>query len=465
MVSRRRALALGAAALGGLAGCAGSPPAGSGTDGPPETTGDDGTGGLPDPVADGPTRTPGDDLPEWTPAWTQTLDEMRVLGLDPDGDRLLATLSADGGPAGVAPVDPADGSLGWRAEFDGEAVGASHAAHGPEDGWGVTVGDDALYAVTGNVEDRAWSAVRALGRADGDERWSVRRERRLAVGGVVDGLVVAAATEFGERTTPTGTPPPTDATLWDGTPAPLSTRVLGLDAATGEVRWTRELEDVADVAVGRRSVAVAGGAGLTLLDHDGARRGTYDHGPGEGVAVAGDRVYYRTGEGDTAVLHGVGPGGDVEWRQGLPVRRFVVGGGRLYAAGEGVFALDPDGTVAWRDDDYGRWPFLGPGGETLYARSGTAADAATAYDVGGTERWTVAPPSQNAWPAAATRDAAVVQAITGDSADEPFYTVYAVDGEGRATASRGVDTVFDVVGHEGRVYLADGEGRLSAFDP
>ncbi|ESS07455.1 MAG: hypothetical protein A07HB70_00405 [uncultured archaeon A07HB70] len=75
------------------------------------------------------------------------------------------------------------------------------------------------------------------------------------------------------------------------------------------------------------------------------------------------------------------------------------------------------------------------------------------------------PPSQNAWPAAATRDRAVVQAITGETAEEPFHTVYAVDSEGRVAASRGVDTVFDVVGHDGRVYLADGEGRLFAFAP
>lgn len=452
MCSRRAALALGASTLAAVAGCASDL---GGSDGAAD--------GLPAPVADGPVRTPADGLPRWTPEWTQTFEGARVLGLDPVDDVLYATLSADG----VTPVDPADGSLGWRAEFDGEAVGASHAAHGPEDIWGVTVGDGAVYAVAGNVEERAWSAVRALDRADGDERWSLRRERRLAVRGVVDGLVVVTATAFDEQTTPASTNSPTDGTSWSGTGTadPRSTRVLGVDAATGAVRWTREFDGVADVAVGRQRVAVAGVAGLALLDHDGGRHGAYGRGPGTQVAVAGSRTYYRTGESEGAALHGVTPAGAADWRRSLPVGRFVVGEGRLFAGGDGVFAVDPDGTVEWRDDGHGSRLLLGPGGETLYTRAGEAADRATAHGTDGRERWTVAPPSRNAWPAAATRDAAVVQAITADSADEPFYTVYAVDGEGRATARRGVDTVFDVVGHEGRVYLGDGEGRLFAFAP
>lgn len=362
---------------------------------------------------------------------------------------MFATLSTDGGPAGVAAVDPADGSVGWQQTVPGEAVGA-----GSVDGWGVTVGDDALYAVTGNVEDHAWSAVRALTRSDGSERWSLRRERRLAVRGVTGGLVVVTATAFEERSSPTDASP---------SDAPRSTRVLGVDAASGSVRWTREFDGVADVAAG--TVVAVAADDLTLLDRDGSRRGRYGRGPGRQVEFAGDRGYYLTGEGESGVLYGVAPTGEADWRRPLPVRRFVVGPDRLFAAGEGVFAVDPDGTVAWRDDDRGSQPFLGPGAETLYTRAGETADRATAYGVDGRERWTVTPPSRNAWPAAATDGAAVVQAVTGDSADEPFYTVYVVDAEGRATASRGVDTVFDVIGHDGRFYLGDGEGRLLAFDP
>lgn len=441
MRSRRATLALCASTLAAVAGCAGDPSAG------PEPT----PGGLPDPVADGPVRAPADDRPRWTPAWTRPFDGLRVLGLDAAEDTVFATLSADGGPAGVAAVDPADGSVGWQQTLPGESVGAP----GPADGWGVTVGDDALYAVTGNVEDRAWSAVRALARSDGSERWSLRRNRRLAVRGVAGDLVVVTATAFEER------PPPTDAS--PSTDAPRSTRVLGVDAASGSVRWTREFDGVADVAVG--TVAAVAADGLTLLERDGSRRGRCDRGPGRQVGFAGDRGYYLTGEDESGVLYGLPPTGETEWRQSLPVQRFVVGPDRLFAAGEGVFAVDPDGTVVWRDDGHAGRPFLGPGGETLYARTGGTADRATAYGVGGTERWTVTPESRNAWPAAATRDAAVVQAVTGETAEEPFYTVYVVDAEGRATASRGVDTVFDVIGHDGRFYLGDGEGRILAFDP
>jgi hypothetical protein len=180
------------------------------------------------------------------------------------------------------------------------------------------------------------------------------------------------------------------------------------------------------------------------------------------VVTTGDRVYYRTAGG---TLHAAGPDGAAEWAVSVPGRDLLVGDERVYAGGDRVVAVTPASEVAWRDDDLGYWLFRDPDGDTLYARAGRRADRAAAYDVRGSERWTFAPPANDAWPTAATADAAVVTAITGETADEPFYTVYAVDADGRATVSLGRDTVFDALGHDGTIHLADGESTLLALDP
>lgn len=476
MVSRRDCLLLGASALAGLAGCAGSTPDDTATSPPPtgaadtptrtpgttptETPTETPAGPL---VADGPTRTPGD-VPEPTPTWTTRFDDRNLLGLDEADGTLYATTSTQGGPAAVATVSPDDGSVGWRTEFPGEAVAGAHAASHPNDKWGVTLAGDAVYAVSGNTEERAWSAVRALRRTDGERRWSLRRERRVGVAGVVGDLVVVTATEFRERRPDSMTPSPTDGGTASrtATPEPRETAVLGVDAATGEVRWEVSFRGVADVAVGATGVHVAGATGLVSLGPDGSRRGPRDAAATDGVATAGDRVYYRT-EGGT--LHAAGSDGAAEWAVSVPTRDLLVGDERIYAGGDRVVAVTRSSEVAWRDDDPGYWLFRDPDGDTLYARAGRAADRATAYDVAGSERWTVAPPANDAWPAAATADAAVVTAITGETADEPFYTVYLVGSDGHATAALGRDTVFDALGHDGTTYLADGESRLLALDP
>lgn len=456
MFSRRDYLLLGGAALAGVAGCA----TGSGGSTPDETGSETPAGPL---VADGPTRTPGD-APEPTPTWTSGFDGRNVLGLDADADGLYVTTSADGGPAAVAAVAPGDGSTRWGTELPGEAVAGAHAGSGPNDTWGVTLAGDALYAVSGDVESRAWSAVRALARATGDRRWSLRRERRLGVAGVTGDLVVVTATAFRERRpTDSVTRAPTDGGgRPTATPEPLETAVVGVDAATGEVRWEVAFRGVADVAVGAGGVHVAGASGLVSLDPAGSRRGQPETAATDRVVTAEDRVYYRTVGG---TLHAVGPDGEAEWTTPVPARDLLVGDGRLYVGGARVVAVTLSGEVAWRDDEPGYWLFRDPDGETLYTRTGRVADRAAAYDVTGSERWTFAPPSDNAWPTAATSDAAAVTAITGAAAGEPFYTVYLVGADGRATAALGRDTVFDALGHDGTVYLAGGESRLLALDP
>lgn len=463
MVSRRRALRLAAGSLAAVAGCLGDPQ-GTPTEAPtdrPSTTPTGTPSASPDDRIpegdDGPTRTPGD-VPEWTPEWSLGFDAGTLVGLDAADGLLYATLSSDDGPSAVAAVDPADRSVRWRTESAGEAVGGSHAGRqGIARGqWGVTTTDDAVYAVAGPAEERRWSVLHALDRATGERRWSLRRDRRLAVEGVLDGLVVATGLEF--------FPAPGKTPLPHQTPEePLSTVVYGVDAADGSVRWTHRTTGVRDVSVSPDGVYVAAGSVLEGLAPDGATRFTYGHGPATRVEATAGRAFYLTGEDETATLHGVSPAGGTDWTLDLPVHELLLDGDRLYAGGDAVVRVAADGTVVWRDDDYGQWLLVDPDRDTLYTRSGVRADRASAHAAGGGERWTFDPPSNNAWPEAATSDALVVSAITAD--DGPFLTVYAVDAEGRATAALDRETVFDAVGVDGTVYLADGESTLLALVP
>lgn len=443
MVSRRAALKVGVSSLAATAGCFTRTPVHS----------------SPNDVDDDATTTPGD-VPEWTPKWTMPLGDWHVLGLDSAGGLLYATLSRNHGPSAIAAIDPTEQSVLWQTESEGEAVGGSHATyqHISRDQWGVTLTDDTVYAVSGPAEDREWSAIHALDRTSGERRWSIQRERELAVAGVADGVVVATGLEF--------FPPPGTTPVSHQTPeSPLSTIVYGIDAADGTVRWTREFVAVQDISVGAGGISVAAGDQFVRLGRDGTTQFTYDHGTATRVADAAERIFYLTGDGADAVLHGIAASGDAAWQHPLPVKELLVADDRLYAGDEAVVAVDADGTIAWHDADHGQWLLLDPGRDTLYTRSTVQADAATAYDVTGKERWTFDPPSNNAWPVAATRDAVVVAAITGDHADEPFHTIYSVTANGKATATLGKDTVFDAVGFNGTVYLADGVSNLVALDP
>ncbi|MFC4550434.1 MULTISPECIES: PQQ-like beta-propeller repeat protein [Halorussus] len=444
MVSRRRLLQAGAFGLSATAGCL-------------STLRKSGRS-LPNDVGDGETQTPGD-VPEWTPAWTLPFDDWHVLGLDTADGLLYVTLSKSNGPSSIAAVDPDSQSVRWQTESEGEAVAGSHVPdqQTAKDQWGVTLTEDTVYAVAGPVEKREWSSLHALSRADGMRRWSLKRKRELSVAGVVDGLVVATGLEF--------FPPPGTTPVSHQTPeSPLSTTVYGLDTATGTVRWTRTFTDVQDVAVGD-GIYVADTDRLVGLTVDGKTQFTYDQGPGSLVGATTDRVFYVTGQGVSATVHGVSPDGSRDWRRNLPVDEILVDGDRLYTGGDTVAAIDADGTVVWTDNEYGHWLLLDPDRDTLYTRSQIAADAATAYDVSGSKRWTFDPPSKDAWPETATRDAVMVTAITGDHADEPFYTLYAVNANGKATAALGKDTVFDATGLDGTIYIGDGESNLVALNP
>jgi hypothetical protein len=486
MITRRRALA--AAALAAVAGCVGSDdgtdatsspsdtpgPAGTPTTTPTDATDATATDDTPaDDVEDGPTHTPGD-VPEWTPEWTLSFDGTNLLGVDAGDDRLYATVSAEDGPSSVAAVDPDAGSARWRTTTDGEPVSGSHVGYQSiaRGQWGVTLADDAVYAVAGLADERKWSALSALDRANGDRRWRVRRDRRLAVRGVTDDLVVATGLEFfpGPDETPVSHQTPTE---------PLSTVVYGFDATDGSERFRRAFTGVVDVTTGGDATYVAAGDRLVGLGPDGTERFALDGDVGAWVEATDERAFYLAGgeaarrnapgalgppSGPTR-LFGVAPDGTVDWRRRLPVEELLLLGDRLYAAGDVVAAVESDGTVAWVDADNGQWLLPDADGDALYVRSGIAADRATAYGVGGSERWTFDPPSNNAWPETATADAAVVSAIGVGGTDAPFLTVYAVDADGRATAAVGKETVFDAASLGGTAYLADGESRLLAFEP
>ncbi|WP_049916659.1 outer membrane protein assembly factor BamB family protein [Halogeometricum pallidum] len=463
MVSRRQFLRLGAAALPtiGIAGCLGGPSPLGGPNAPPPT---DSATSTTEATGDGPSETLGE-VPAWEPDWSLSFDG-DVLGLEADGGDLFTTVSDEGGDsavAAIAAVDPADESVRWRTAMEGEAVAGSHAsARGiARGGWGATLDGDAVYAVAGRADEREWTALHSLDRSTGERRWSLERDRELGVAGVSEGLLVATGLEFF---------PPADVTPTSHqTPEePLTTVVYGLDADDGSLRWTREFEAASDVGAGPEGVYVAAGNRFVGLGLDGETRFTLrvGGGPPRRVEVDGDRAFLLTGEDGDATLSGVAPNGDVDWRLDAPVGELLLGAERLYAGGDAVLAVDSDGAVDWRDDDYGRWLLLDPDDDTLYTRSGVGADAATAYDAsGGGERWTFSPPSNNAWPEAATAERLVATAITAEDADSPFYTVYSVDADGEATKSLGVDTAFDALGVDGRVYLGDGESNLLALTP
>lgn len=398
--------------------------------------------------------TPPDDLPEWTPTWTEPFGNWTVLGLNAAHGRLYATLQANplDGPAAVAAVDPADGSVLWRRESEGEPVRGSHAGYQriARSHHGLTPSDDTIYTVAGRADSYEWTALHALEPTTGERRWSLQRERALAVAGMTGGLVIATGREFFEPEH-----------SHDSPDEPLTTIVYGLETPTGEVRWTRRFEGVRDVSTSPDGVYVAAGDRLTGLGKDGSTLFTYDRGLARRVEAIAGRIYYLTAGDETGSLHGVAPSGDTDWTRDLPVRQLLLDGDRLYAAGDATVAVEPDGTVVWRHDDHGRWLLVDPDGDTVYTRSGTSADRTTAYRSDGRKLWTFTPPSDDAWPEAATDGALAATAIDAD--ERTFKTIYSVDDNGHATASLGRGTVFDGLGLDGTIYLADGSSELLAL--
>lgn len=452
MVPRRRALKLAAGALAAFAGCT----AGESDDPSTTTRTTSTTTTTTARTTTERTRTTTDTdettgLPEWQPAWHRSAVKANVLGLDAADGTLYAATSDDRNAAAVEAFDPASGRRRWRTQFDGGGVtGSSPERDG--DGWGVTTDGARVYAVTGQVDpDDGWTAVHALDAASGEREWSIRRERRFEIVGSADGMVFALAHEFEPEVGPEREAPPQPATL------------LAVDAAAGSVRWTRDLDHARGGRVHRSTVYVVVSPELVAFTADGTERWRFaaDAEP-RFFAPAGDRLYLVVA-GDDSTVHGLTIDGTETWNRTVPADEWTTDGRRLYGGGRGVYALDPDGTAAWRDD-VRAIDLLATAADALYVRTGGAG--VTAYATAdGTRRWTLRPDAKYAWPEAATADTAVCAGMTNTDSAPLTDTLFAVDAEsGNARASFTVGTAFGVESGDGRVFVGTGRADVYAFD-
>ena len=493
MPTRRRTLALAGGLLGSLAGCLESGPAG--TDAATPTSASDGSLPASSTVApaSSPTATPtaapagtptvagterstgtdrspstrtdspdapadattvSGDLPAWeADRWIET-DYSHVLGLDAVDGRVYATLNTGDGDSAVAAIAPGTGEFAWTTTARGDPEAGSHVhPEMPTETWGVTVADGTVYSVHGRGDSYEWTELHALNGADGERRWSVRRERSMAVHGVLGDTVVASGREFFE---PEGS--------HDTPEEPLETVVYGLDAESGDQRWARVVTGARGVAAGSDSVCVAHGDALTVLDGNGDRQWDRRMDDGiRGLAIVDSTVVVVVGSDvDASTLVGLSTGGEEAWGVETATRYLVPHGDRVYAMDDAVTAVTSDGAVVWRQRVPGHDPLLT--GDFLYTRTATRMNAVDAFDLpGGERRFRFETPSNNGWPLGATDRTLVAEAITPDQAE--FTSLFAVDadtGEPRAVY-RPSETVFAAQGYDGAAYVGFGGGRVGVF--
>lgn len=494
MPTRRRTLALAGGLLASLAGCLESSP--TGTDAATPTPGSDGSptasptvapaasptatptaapAGTPTIVGterptgtdrsprtrtgapDAPTETTtvSGDLPAWeADRWIET-DYSHALGLDAADGLVYATLNAEDGDSAVAAIEPGTGEFVWTTPAEGDPESGSHVEPGmPTETWGVTVADGTVYSVHGQGDSYEWTELHALDGAGGERRWSVRRERRMAVHGFVGDTVVASGREFFEPESSHDTPE-----------EPLQTTVYGFDADSGDQRWARAVTDARGVAAGSDGVYVAHGDALTALARNGDQRWARRMDDGiRGLAVVDGTVVAVVGSDvDASTLVGLSTGGDGAWGVETAARYLVPHGNRVYAMGDTVAAITSDGAVAWRQRVPGHDPLLT--GDSLYTRTATRMNAVDAFDLpDGERRFRFETPSNNGWPLGATDRTLVAEAITPDKAE--FTSLFAVDadtGEPRAVY-RPSETVFAAQGYDGVAYVGFGGGRVGVFE-
>ncbi|MFC7018187.1 MULTISPECIES: PQQ-binding-like beta-propeller repeat protein [Haloarcula] len=395
-------------------------------------------------------------LRTWTPAWSFDPSFGSILALTEHDGALYATLGDDDGRSAVARLDTAGRSFHWQTQFPGGALTSTHLRQtNARDKWSLTFGDGSLYVVTGETqtEGESWTSLHALDPATGDERWSLQRERELAVAGVRDGTVVAGGLEFYHPDATHETPD-----------EPLTTVVYGIDAASGDVRWTAEFTTVEAATTAAGGVGVASASGLTMLGLDGNERWAESTGSARAVVSVGETVVTAVADGDGSMLRAFAPDGTERWQKRRLVEEFLADGDVLYGLGEETVAVEADGTVAWHVDGYSQWPLLAPDGETLYARAAAMTNAVDAFSLPeGGRRFRYETPSNNGWPAGATEQMVVAEAITPEKAD--FTSLFAVDeqsGDPLAVYRPG-DNVFDVAGLDGVAYASIGD-RLLAFE-
>ena len=426
----------------------------------PESS-DPGTERTPTPHTTTPEPDPSDTPAPEPDGWPVSFDG-NVLSVDAAGEALFVVVGGGSESDSKAVALAPDGSVRWETPFEANEHGRGpDEPHEGDGGWGTWVAEDTVYLASG-MRHEQWT-VRAFARGDGSVRWSYEAERRLAIRDVTaDSLLVTGEEIF--------VPEHSHDTPDD----PLVSEVSVLDSETGEATALGSLDGVTAATFHNGDAYAIAGSQVVALDGAGGSRwryglpgeGTELHPTAEGVLAVAENDGLTGGEGRVI---GVSAGGERLWRHDVPTAHdtdVLFADGVLFAGGAaGVAAIRVDGTVAWRDDRAGGWPVYHDATDRLYTRSGRGAGAATAYGPDGNRRWTFDPPSNNAWAAGVTDDAVLATAITGDNADEPFYTMYAVDpetGEGGAMAE--LDSIFAVEPVGSRAYVAAGSD-IHAFEP
>ncbi|WP_435360909.1 PQQ-binding-like beta-propeller repeat protein [Haloarchaeobius sp. DFWS5] len=461
MYDRRAVLAASGVFLSGVAGCLSGDDSGSGTG---TTTPSTSEGTTSPPTSEGTTTSRSTDestadtddetVPGWEYQWIQGWNYDNALGVDPFEGTLYVTLSDDGSgdnSSATAAVDPADGTVLWQTEHEGEAVEYSYVRHNEgDDQWGVTLTEESVYSVNGNADRHEWTTLHAMARDTGERRWTLERDQLLGVVGVFQGTVFVQSTEFfvPEHS--------------EDQPDPRPTSVLAVDADSGEVRWEKTVT-AADSMVGvdDEGVYFVADDRLLAFGHDGKKQGDRELPSGNttlAVASGGRYLLQRSEAGNR--IAGFAPDGSERWSHEAGGYHSLAVDDVLYIDRPSLSAVGAGGTIRWQADAYGGDFVTSPSGETLYSSSGMAADAVTAYaNADGHAKWTIDPPYQNAWPAAATADTVVVEAF-GDQG----YRLYAVDaasGDLRAHL-RGAQS-FAIEGVGDRVVVATGTGSIQSL--
>lgn len=385
------------------------------------------------------------------PVWRRSTPYKHVVGLIPSDDSLY--VAAEGkDPSAVAQLDPSDGTFRWETEIAADPIPRSYSDYRStaRNQWGLTITADTIYSVHGAT--KAWNELHALDRSTGSERWSLREDRGLTVHGIAEETVVVLCREF-------FVPEHTE----DVPDGPLSSRLYGIDPVSGDIRWTQEFEGVADISVADDGIYVGTSEGLVKVSPHGNQLWMLDtECPARSVRMASDRIYHLTeGSNRTSRIHGVDPDGTRQWTRTEPVSEVVLGGDRLYAGGRKVLAMEPNGSVRWVDQTPGNWFVVNRHADRLYARGRGNVVCYGLAD--GKIHWSYDPPNQTyAWPEVATNDTVVVQ---GFDEDRILYGLNSDTGEPRRRFHVGSDVaLFTVRGLEDRVFLGDGNGRITALE-
>lgn len=252
--------------------------------------------------------------------WSVGIEGTFVDGLVATDGTLYAGEDSASAPVNVYALSPDDGSERWRRTLDAKGRAIVHAA----------VEDALLVQVDGAGEP---TAIQARARADGQLKWTAEFEGQPLPPAVAQGRMYVP-----ELRSNVG-------------------KVHALSLGNGETRWTVDLEGWAQVAAGQQSLFLYDYAGaLVAVNHaDGAEQWRFDF-DGEGadlppIALADDAVYAATADSTYAL--DVSTGAE-RWVGNGASNGIAVAGDRLYGVtsqGESpkLFALSADdGSTVWK---------------------------------------------------------------------------------------------------------------------